>query len=147
MKSINFDTGIRTYSLNGDETNVISINVADPNLEARIERAKTKIDSISDKFNDFGNMTAEEKESTDKEVKKLIDDTFNSDISVHAFGETSCLALLASGKFLFESFFDAFVPVIMNDIEKVSKSFAEKSAERMNEYISAAVSAENDDAE
>ena len=43
MQSINFDEGIKTFSINGDEARVIRINPGDLNLLIRSEEAQKHI--------------------------------------------------------------------------------------------------------
>ncbi len=55
MPSINFDTGYKTYTINGDENNVIRVNLADHNLGKRMEAALHDIDDFK---NSITNDTA-----------------------------------------------------------------------------------------
>ena len=135
MKSINFNTGIKTYSVNGDESNCISINVADPNLWARVEKAEAQIDGIIDRIKDFDALNGQEREDLDREVKEIIDTAFNADVCSHAFGNTSCFTPLANGDFLFMSFLTAFIELVSADSSKEITKFVKNSEKNAEKYM------------
>lgn len=148
MKSINFNTGVKSYIINGDETNVIKINVSDPNLMERIEKVDDELKPLFEKLDKMEDLQPTELAEIDRQIKALIDKTFNADISSHVFGATSCYAPLESGKILCEEFFDAFMPVIVADATEAQNAYLENSAKKTEQYIKAAEALEKgDDAE
>lgn len=128
MTSINFDTGIRTYVINGDENNVIAVNIADANLMYRMEKAEKQIESILS-----NEMTPDAKTvyEADRQLKAVIDEAFNADISSHVFGGANCMSPVGNGDTLFESFFNAFIPVIKKDHE----AYQAKRRDKVNSYV------------
>lgn len=113
MKSINFGTGYKTYALNGDENNVIKINVSDINILKRAKEVQSFIDSLGD-----FQPTPEKLAELDGVLREKLDYVFGSGVSKAAFGETNCLSPLDDGRFLFQSFLEALLPVISEDIKK-----------------------------
>ena len=134
-KSINFNTGIKRYALNGDESNCIEINVSDPNLPARIEHLEADLNAEIEKVDRFPEMSFAERAELDQRIKDLLDEAFNSKLSERVFGATSCLTPLASGELFVVSFFNAFVPVILADADKALTSFFKNSAKKAKKYI------------
>ena len=122
MHSINFDTGYKTYTINGDENNVIRLNLADPNLIKRIETAMSDIEKFK---NSITNETTlpEVYEKFDKLVKDKIDFAFGEGTSKAVFGDLNCLTVANDkGECVFETFLAAIMPVIRNDIEQAMKN-------------------------
>lgn len=131
MKSINFNSGIKTYAVNGDESNVIKVNISDINIAQRIKETEEKIDKIGVEIDN--GVTAEQLSAYDKEIKDLINYTFGTDICTPAFGNTNVFSITEEGKFLFEAFFEAFVPIITEDIQNYKMV---KKSEKFNSVIS-----------
>lgn len=134
MKSINFDTGVRCYAINGDESNFISININDINLFARIQRAKEIFDPILARL-DTEEITPELYCDVDAEIKEKLDYIFAADLSSHVFGSVNCLSPLEDGRLLFVSFFEAFSQVVLDDINKSREESAKKKAEQISRYL------------
>lgn len=132
MKSINFNTGIKRYAINGDESNAIAINVNDLNLFKRIQdEAEEKLTKALERL-DNENVTPQLLAEVDKEMKETIDYIFGSDISSKVFGEVNCLSPLEDGEYMVIAFFEAFAPLVMEDIKKSNAKFAEN---KKKEYI------------
>ncbi len=114
MKSINFDEGYKTYAVNGDESRVIKIRISDFNLLKRVESAMTEIESLKNKYN--GKLSENTMIEFDSSVRKIIDKAFDSDICANAFGSANICTVVNGGKLLFESFFEAFIPLLKSDL-------------------------------
>ncbi len=132
MKSINFNTGVKRYMLNDDENNVISINISDINLLKRINDASAVFDTILTRLDKEEN-TPELLAEVDAEMKKELDRVFGTDISAHAFGDVNCLSPLEDGNLLFMAFFEAFVPVVIADMNASGAAF--KGNTKLNKYL------------
>lgn len=129
MRSLDFDNGIRTFAINGDESNVIRVSVSDANMMTRYENAKTRLDEIAEKFRESdegGDSLAEALTLGDRELRSVIDCIFGDGTSEHAFGGVNCLSAVSGGRFLFEAFLEALIPEIAREVE----SFAAARAER-----------------
>lgn len=142
MKSINFDTGEKKYAINGDENNVISINIKNPNLLANIEHIGERIAEISEKYENI--ETPEELAKYDKEIKKYIDELYCADISSHLFGAKSCFSLVGeegSEEFIFVGALNAFNELLSEEIgkSKTSLSAEEQGKSTVDSYIDNAI--------
>lgn len=134
MKSINFDTGIKKYAVNGDENNVISINVNDINLLRRIKESEDLFTPILSRFDNEPN-TPELFAEVDAQIKETLNYVFGSNISECVFGDANCLSPLDDGRFLFESFFEAFAPIVIADINESNKNFAANKESKLKKYM------------
>lgn len=122
MQSINFDTGYKIYTINGDENNVIRVNLADPNLRKRMETALSDIDAFKNSINSDTTLP-EVYEKFDDLVKSKIDFAFGEGTSKAVFGDLNCLTPVNDkGECVFETFFAAILPVIRSDIEQAMKN-------------------------
>lgn len=118
MKNISFDEGFREYKMNNDESRMIRIRLSDPNLYDRLEQAMKKIDDLAEKYK--GQSNPELIPELNADVRNLMNEAFGSDICTPAFGAASPFTVLANGKFLFNEFFDAFLPVLSEDMKSVA---------------------------
>lgn len=122
MQSINFDTGYKTYTINGDENNVIRVNLADPNLRKRMETALRDIDDFKNSIKSDTTLP-EVYEKLDDLVKSKIDFAFGEGTSRAVFGNLNCLTPVNDkGECVFETFFAAILPVIKRDMEQAIKN-------------------------
>lgn len=117
MKSINFDTGYKSYIVNGDENSVVKINVSDLYLPGRMAAFYDELDRIYKEYKKKG-MTNEEFRALDKPMREKLNETFGLDISTPAFGAVNCMSILISGSTVLQSFLDALMPIISDDVEE-----------------------------
>lgn len=140
MEKLNFKTNVKRYSLNDDESCVISINTTDYAILDRIKKATKNIERLTEEYQEkkIDNDNDDEANAlfveTDKEIRKQINYIFNSDVCTMAFGNTNCFSLCDDGSALFENFINAVVPVIKSDIEAAQ----EKQNKRIEKYTSQA---------
>lgn len=125
MKSINFKKSFREYAVNGDESKIIRIKL-DPDMPKKIQNALSEIDKFKGGINE--NNIAE----TGKKFCEIINKAFGTDICTPAFDGENPFSVVEGGKFLFESFFDAFMPVFQADLKSLEirpevKKYLEKS--------------------
>lgn len=122
MQSINFDTGYKTYAVNGDENNVIRINVADINLRSKLETVMKNISSAKERLKNC-EPTFELYEEVDKTIKEQLDYAFGENFSKSVFGDVNCLTVANSqGDMIIETFVAAFMPIVQKDIEEAMKA-------------------------
>lgn len=134
MKNLNFEIdskGYKEYSINGDDSAVIRINSSDFNLPIRLEEMEKNTREILIKCEKYiekrkDKITNQELlrklREADVEIRKEIDEAFDSDVSSVLFGKSNCLSL-CGGKPLFLNFLEVIVPAITEDInEEVTKS-------------------------
>lgn len=134
MKSINFNTSIKQYAVNGDENNAISINVSDLNLYKRIMEAETAFDPFFERL-DREENTPELLFEVDKAVKEKLDYIFGTNISEKVFGGTNCLSPLDDGNLLLMAFLEAFIPMVLEDMKKSNQSFEAGKDDKFSKYL------------
>lgn len=122
MPSINFDTGYKTYDINGDPDNIIKVNLADKNLPNRINETLDALRKFKDTLSDgVSEMQAEA--LLDTTIKEKIDYAFGKGTSKAVFGDISCLTPANDeGECIFETFLRAIVPIIQADVEQANKN-------------------------
>lgn len=116
MKSVNYNSGYKTYALNGDESNVIRINVSDVNILKRVKEVQDFMSALEDE-----KPTPERLVELDEIVREKINYVFGADVSSAAFGETNCFSPVDDGRFLFQAFLEALIPAISEDIKAKAK--------------------------
>ena len=142
MKSINFSTGVKEYAINGNPENIIRVNVADLNLPKRIKDVQIFFDEISQKYKGLDrNVTTDELFELDKQMRDKINYALGTDVCTPAFGEINCMTPVSNGEMLFESFFNAFKPIIEADMKAAAQAQAVHIEDKTNKYISVAQSA------
>ena len=144
MQSLNFDEGIKSFAINGDESRVIRFNPADPDMMTRYYKAfqmlkEAKGSLLSDVNLDAeGKLSEEDKlgegsralEETNSLIRKAMNLMFNSDVYDTIFAGQSPFCIVR-GKYLFEAFMDTLQPVLESEIEAYQKA----SMKRMNKYL------------
>ncbi len=139
MNSLNFDEGYKELAINGDESRILRINLADSNLIIRFQDAMKSLEELvnNTKGIEFNNDGSAKEESQIETLKKLtdtvrekIDYALNTNACEIAFGNQSPLSLV-NGKYLFEGFLDALEPFLEEEMKKQAKL----SKKRMEKYI------------
>ncbi|MCM1364960.1 MAG: hypothetical protein NC122_07070 [Faecalibacterium sp.] len=134
MKSINFNTGVKQYAINGDENNAVSVNINDVNLPKRIGECQAELDAIQAEFKAIGTPTVEQMAEYDERIKKMLDYAFNTDISERVFGSMNCLSPTEDNEILCVGFLNAFLPLVMEDIKKFSKNLKPGVSKKVEAY-------------
>lgn len=119
MKSINFDSGIREYAINGDENNVLRIAVTDLNLGKRIENMLEKLEEIAEKYKD-SEISPDTLYNLDIEVKAMLDEALGEGTSSIFKGVNVC-SPVGNGEFMIKGFLDALSEIIMEEQSKLKK--------------------------
>lgn len=115
MKKIVFDEGYRTYQV-GDSDRVIKVRL-DPDLMKRLRDAE---DAISEMDERLKNASADELTEISNEIKGIFNDAFGTDVCTPAFDGANIFTLVDEDKMLFQSFFEAFIPILKEDIEALT---------------------------
>lgn len=128
MKSINFDDGLKSFSINGDESRVIRFNPGDPNLllragdaQKRILEWKGKLDKVPLKADGTPESTSDESAAALREFNSMLRNelnyVFNADVYDIVFAGQSPLCIVGNRKhFLFEAFLLSAMPIIEDEI-------------------------------
>ena len=140
MQSINFDKGYKTYAVNGDESNVIRINVADLSIKSRIKEMYARIADLESEYRNIGKPTDEQYAEVDKKIKSEINYAIGTDVCTPAFGLLNCLTILPdSGKSVAQSFLEALTPIIQNDVDEYVEKIKKLDKSKMNKYLEPAL--------
>lgn len=136
MQSINFNTGYKTYAVNGDENNVIKINVADLSLKPRMKEMYERIAALESEYRNADEPTDEQYDEVDKKIKAEINYAIGTDVCTPAFGLLNCLTILPdSGKTVAQSFLEALIPIIQNDVDEYVEKIKKLDKSKMNKYL------------
>ena len=125
MNNINFDTHLKTFTLNNDPNKVIQINTADLGIIERLEKAQKKLEKLQKDAENKQNLITDGLQYSilgeiDKEMREQINYIFGSDVSTPAFGTAYCFSP-CNGSPMFENFLNALIPEIEKDITAESK--------------------------
>ena len=103
MNTLSFETGLKTFDVNGDPEKTITFNPGDFNFIHKLYSAYTKLDSLQKVYQ----LKAEKTESTEKllkivheadlEIRKVIDGVFDCPASDMVFGSQSAYAITTDG--------------------------------------------------
>lgn len=131
MAVIEFNQGVKEYSIAGDPDRVIRFVPSDFNFLNRAEQAIKEIEKIANKYSKSAESNAEQIAACDAEIRRQIDYIFGSDVCTAAFGNTNCTSL-AGGNPLYENFLNAVIPVI----QKCVKDEKRKAEKNISKYTS-----------
>lgn len=144
MNNLNFDDGLKEFTLNNDPNRVIRFNPSDINLLNRFNQAQKTINEEQTKIKqditlkENGEPETEQEDyknalevinKTNQLIKDQIDFIFDSKVSDAVFGNQSPLSTV-NGKPFFERFFIAVKPLMESEITKEQKA----SKKRISKY-------------
>lgn len=146
MLNLNFDDGIREMSINGDESRILRVNLADFGLIDRVEKSlrdiekdmkrmkaeKIGINSSGDSV-DALSADAQSIRKMNTALRKRFDQVFYDGAAETVFGKMNPLALNTDGVTIYEAFMRSFTEVMRPEFEAASK----KSADRLRAYKTA----------
>jgi hypothetical protein len=121
MEKLQFDSGVRTFRVNGGEK--LSFNPSDPNLYARLEAAAETLGRLQKEM--AGENVPKMLMETDKQLKKLLSEIFPGNDMEKLFGGVNLLAPTATGKCVFENFMAALSPILERGAESCAKMLLE----------------------
>jgi len=110
MSSLNFDTGIKTFTINNDESRTITFNPADYDFIKRLESSYEKLEAAQNRWaavaqaaNGDVHQTMAAIDGAEKEIRDIIDEVFGGPVCDIVFRGISAYAL-ASGAPLWANF-------------------------------------------
>ena len=141
-ETFSFDSGIKEYAINGDETRILKVNVTDVNFLPRLYESFMR---AQDLVKNIG--TYEPKETTieslregidqisgiDKAIRDEFDKVFYPGASEIVFGHMNVLSFVGNGDTIYESFMNAFI----SKMEKEIKTNSEESEKKISKYKTA----------
>jgi len=136
MKSLNFKSALKTYAVNGDESNVIKVNTADVGIFKRAAKAKSFLVDVKNKAeevkNGDGKNAIEVISEFDKQVREQLNYIFGTDVSTPAFGTMNCLTFV-DGVPVFVRFLNALLDEITADVTAEQKKAENNIAKYVNQ--------------
>lgn len=130
MKSINFNQNIKSYAINGDESNVIKLNPTDLGIFTRGEEKSGELQSLEKLAKENEDKLAEMKD-VEKETRNLLNYIFNADVCTPALGKTNCLSL-CDGEPLFVGLFKSLMEIVKEEMQAENK----KAEAKVSKYTS-----------
>ena len=134
MKSIKFDDGYETFTINGDPERAIRFSARDANILLRYEKAMAEMKVECGRLSEGEKENASTLEELNQFIFDRIDYIFNSDVSRVAFGNQSPLTLLPDGRFLFEAFLEAALNEVAERIEQAGTDIGKRTEKYIGKY-------------
>ena len=139
MASIKIETGLKTYDIEDEHGNVrgqITLNPKDIGFFNRAQKMRDKILHYMDSIDWNNNDKTDDEiliifDTTDKIIKKEIDDLFGQGTSDIIFGTQSSLSTINGISFV-ERFLTTFMPIIESEFKEELKN----SSNRIDKYVS-----------
>ena len=139
MASIKIETGLKTYDIEDEHGNIrgqITINPKDMGFFSRAQKMRDKILHYMDSIDWNNNDKTDDEiliifDTTDKIIKKEIDDLFGQGTSDIIFGTQSSLSTINGISFV-ERFLTTFMPIIESEFKEELKN----SSNRIDKYVS-----------
>ena len=134
MKEIKFDTGIKTYRING--SGVLRFNPSDPNLYKRFKDLRVEIEQIQKDYHERL-KTAETGEDAidllaeyDARVKKSLSHVFGGENDFDSIlSGANVMAVASNGKLVITNFLDAMIPIVDEGVKTYAKMEAQKAVQ------------------
>lgn len=139
MASIKIETGLKTYDIEDEHGNIrgqITLNPKDIGFFNRAQKMRDKILHYMDSIDWNNNDKTDDEiliifDTTDKIIKKEIDDLFGQGTSDIIFGTQSSLSTINGISFV-ERFLTTFMPIIESEFKEELKN----SSNRIDKYVS-----------
>lgn len=139
MASIKIETGLKTYDIEDEHGNIrgqITLNPKDMGFFSRAQKMRDKILHYMDSIDWNNNDKTDDEiliifDTTDKIIKKEIDDLFGQGTSDIIFGTQSSLSTINGISFV-ERFLTTFMPIIESEFKEELKN----SSNRIDKYVS-----------
>ena len=139
MEKIQFDSGVRSYRLNGGE--VLRFNPADPNVYARFSEAAEKITDLEKTLAaEAKSLSGEEGRDVltlftraDGEMKKLLSWVFGGENDFDRLLQgVNLLAVADNGQRVITNFLEAVQPVLLDGAERCIREKEKEAVEKAN---------------
>lgn len=143
--NINYDDGIRDFTINGDSNRILKVNVNDIGIIDRVHKAiedtkkdlnsmkmsKVAINSSGDSADKHLEREAKLIRDVNNKLRKRFDQIFYKGASDIVFGVQNPIALNSSGMTIYEAFLQAFVEVMKPSFEEAAKA----SQKKVDKYL------------
>ena len=121
MDKLNFDTGVKSYRINGG--GVLRFNPADPNVYTRFLAAAEEIKAAEIQLQQTTDALAAVAEQ-DKKVKALLGGVFPGNDFDALLGSVNLLAVASNGKPVVTNLLEALQPVLTEGAKLCAKNIA-----------------------
>lgn len=135
MEQISFDSGLKSYCINGK--GILSFHPGDPNLYLRFEEAAEKIENLQKKLSQFPetDQTANDLdfwkllEKTDQEMKEILNWIFGAHNDFQELlGGVNLLAVADNGKQVIYNLLEALEPILLDGAKACADQQIQKAA-------------------
>lgn len=130
MEKIQFDSGIRSYRINGAD--ILRFNPGDPNLYSRFLEAVEKLKDVEAELTRQaeaaeGAQVVKLMKQADEKMKEILGWVFGPDNDFHAIlGGVNLLAIADNGERVVTNLFAALEPVLVEGAKRCAGQQAEK---------------------
>lgn len=130
MEKIQFDSGIRSYRING--AGILRFNPGDPNLYSRFLEAVEKLKEVEAELTRQaeaaeGAQVVKLMKQADEKMKEILSWVFGPDNDFHALlGGVNLLAIADNGERVVTNLFAALEPVLVEGAKRCAGQQAEK---------------------
>lgn len=133
MGNINFNDGLKTYSINDDPNRLIKINPADFGILQRLDAAYKRLSEEYKELNNKEELTYEDMFSFSDKLKFELNYIFASDVADVVLAGASPMSTV-NGEPLFQVFLNAILPIIEDAVREESAA-SEKRIQRYTEDL------------
>ena len=129
MEKIQFDSGVRTFRVNGKGK--LTFSPSDPNVYARFQEMGEKLPQLEEMLQQHQEGdTLSLMTLADRELKKRLSWVFPGNDFEEIFSGIHLLAVTKSGKTVLENFLDALTPILCQGAEQCAKSYAQVASDK-----------------
>ena len=131
MDNIQFDSGLRSYRINGGE--VLRFNPCDPNLYTRFLKSVEKLKALEENLmQEAGENPGDDLvmllSETDRKMKEILNWVFGGENDFHKLlGGVNLLAVAENGERVGTNFFEALEPVLIDGAKRCARQEAAKN--------------------
>lgn len=133
MGNINFNDGLKTYSINDDPDRIIKINPADFGIMQRLDTAHKRLSAEYEKLNGKEELSYEDMYRFSDMLKSELNYIFASDVADIVLAGASPLSTV-NGEPLFQVFLNAILPIIEDAVREESAA-SEKRIQKYTEDL------------
>ena len=137
MEKIQFDSGIRSYRINGGE--VLRFNPGDPNLYARFMDAVEKLQRVEEELTQIPETAQAEEilkrmSQADEKMKEILNGVFGADNDFKKILKgVNLLAVADNGQRVVTNLFEALEPVLVEGARRCAGDLAAKAKENRSQ--------------
>ena len=137
MEKIQFDSGVRSYRINGGE--VLRFNPSDPNVYARFMEAVEKLQRVEEELSKTPETAQAEEilkqmSQADEKMKEILNWVFGADNDFKKLlNGVNLLAVADNGQRVVTNLFEALEPVLVEGARRCAGDLAAKAKENRSQ--------------